>query len=192
MKKSIEDFKAVLSTGGVRPTLYEVLLTLPNFEIITNSEFLYGEETRALPMLCKSSSIPSALNTTVTVGLPAGANLKLPGSRLYEPWDMTIINDGDMRLRNMFERWMEAIIRPDNQLSVQRLSDYHGTAQVRQLDRQGNVIRLYTLYNCFPTNIDAQQLAFDADGVTEFTVTMNYHYHEARTPELGDLFAEVF
>lgn len=112
-KKSIDDFKTVLRTGGVRPTLYKFLLTLPNFEVITNSEFLYGEETRALPILCKSSSIPSAVNTTVTVGLPAGANLLLPGSRLYEPWDMAIINDGDIRLHNMFMRWMEAIIRPD-------------------------------------------------------------------------------
>ena len=189
-KKSIDDFKAALSGGGIRPTMFSVLLSLPDFNPFADTQ--YDQELRVLPMLCKSSTIPSAVNTTVTVGLPAGANLKLPGSRLYEPWNMTVINDGDMRLRGMFEDWIESIIAPEDQRSVQALDRYHGTAQVRQLDRQGEVIRLYTLYNVFPSNIDAQDLDYEAEGITEFTVTMNYHYHTSTEPPSGDIEAEVF
>ena len=32
-KKSIEDFKSVLSGGGIRPTMFEVLLSFPDFNI---------------------------------------------------------------------------------------------------------------------------------------------------------------
>ena len=189
-KKSIDDFKAALSGGGIRPTMFSVLLSLPDFNPFADTQ--YDQELRVLPMLCKSSTIPSAVNTTVTVGLPAGANLKLPGSRLYEPWNMTVINDGDMRLRGMFEDWIESIIAPEDQRSVQALDRYHGTAQVRQLDRQGEVIRIYTLYNVFPSHIDAQDLDYEAEGITEFTVTMNYHYHTSTEPPSGDIEAEVF
>ena len=210
MRKSIENFKSSLATGGLRPTMYEVNLTIPSY---VNQYLLSGLSSRSFyegnngfasqfMMLCKATTIPPSTTTTVSVGLPAGESLKLPGSRIFEPWNTSVISDGEMRLRNVLEAWSEIIIGHPSAVGAPNLSDFMGSAQVRQLNRRGEPVRIYNLEYLYPQSIEAQDLAFDAfDSIAEFNVVWNYHYYTVTKPNpleelidegLQDLFQRVF
>ncbi len=142
-KRSIDQFKSVLNHGGLRPTMFQVELTLPqaNWRQPTDRT-----NTDKFIFLCKSAQIPSSMLTTMTIGLPAGGALKLPGSRIFEPWTVKVINDDVMGIRGMIENWQGAMMGREVQLSTSpRLSSFLGTATVFQLDRQANFVKGYQL-----------------------------------------------
>jgi hypothetical protein len=177
-QKSIEDFKAQLRMGGVRPTMYEVLVTFPTNFFILGEDRPTLEDTEQLTMLTKAAQIPSETLTTVTVGIPAGGALKLPGSRIYEPWNCTVINDDQMRLRHLFEKWTDRVISRSANLRELNETSALSEVRIRQLDRGGVPIREWQLHYAYPTVVSSQQLAYDAvDTISEFNVQWNYHYH---------------
>ena len=50
-------------------------------------------------------------------------------------------------------------------------------AHVVQLGRNGETLRTYRLFNCWPTTIDAIDLAFDTnDSIEEFGATFRFNY----------------
>lgn len=182
-KLSIENFKSSLVNGGVRSTMFLVSVTFPfnlrPFFELTNQNTNTQEVLNSFQFLCKAASIPASTLTTVNVGLPAGGQLKLPGSRLFDPWSTTIISDGQMAIRSLLEGWMQMIIDHESQLSVMDLDRYLAIANVYQLDRQGKEIRSYELKGLYPTTLDPIELAFDDnDSIEEFQCVWNYHWWE--------------
>jgi hypothetical protein len=53
-------------------------------------------------------------------------------------------------------------------------------AEVLHLGRNGELLRTYRLFNCWPTTIDAIDLAFDTnDAIEEFGCTFRFNYMTA-------------
>jgi len=157
-RRSIEDFKSSLTSGGVRPTMFECQVTIPIYlrDLIVASGSQSSSLTtfdRTFSILCKAASIPPSILTTTTVGLPGGAALKLPGSRIYEPWSCTMIMDGGMVMRDILETWTSLIIGNATPRSTMDFQNYMTTVDVTQLDRQGRGIRKYKLEYAYPSNI---------------------------------------
>nr|BDD45424.1 hypothetical protein 36 [bacterium] len=184
-RRSIEDFKSTLKNGGVRPTMYECEIYIPRYvrNIIKSrnsgvDNYSSGRDYRdKFSMLCKATTIPSSLKTTVSVGLPGGAALKLPGSRIYEPWSVTVINDQKMTTRSALEVWSSLVIGMEAPLGPALLENILGKASVTQLDKEGNPIRSYELRELYPTNIQSQDVAYDQfDTISEFTCEFAFHY----------------
>ena len=174
MKRSIQDFKSFLSGGGVRPTMYEVRVTLPdNFDL---SEYDFSD-VEALTMLTKSASVPSMNVSTVSIAIPAGGVIKQPGSRSFEPWSMTIINDRDLRLRRLFEKWNNTLNSTSAMIGMMNTNDYLSTVDVIQLDREGEPVRFYTLHGAYPSAVSAMQLGYElTDQLSTTDVTFQYQY----------------
>jgi len=159
--------------------------------VIPPAQFQNNWNVREFKYLCKSAQIPSSTITTVSVGLPAGANLKLPGSRIFEPWTTKVINDGQMKIRGFMEVWHDAIIGTENQLSDTYLNLLFGNVQVRQLGKDAEIIRTYSLEHCYPTILSAQQLAYETrNTISEFDITWNYHYFRASNTDNTTMFGE--
>lgn len=173
---TIEHFKAQLQGGGIRPSMFRVEIAPPN-------QLSRHWDARKLSFLCKASSVPSHVITPVSIGLPGGGAVKLPGSKVFEPWSATIIADDNHRLRRDFEIWSEIIIGGENQLSDTELSKYMSTAIVTELDRAAKPIMHHTLEFLYPTNIGAMELSYDNKDVQEFEVTFAYHYHTLYEPQ---------
>jgi hypothetical protein len=181
-RKSIEDFKSSLSNGGVRPTMFECRLTLPDY--LRNLIMQAGGSNQRLnsfdrdfSMLCKAASIPPSTTTTTSVGLPSGAALKLPGSRIFEPWVCTIIMDGAMVQREILETWSQLILGYSAPRSTMDIENYMASVDVVQLDRQGRGLRTYKLEYAYPSTISAVQLDYGTnDTIEEFECTWNYHF----------------
>jgi hypothetical protein len=204
MARGISEFKAQLSKGGARPNLFLVRLNFPGglSEIddvaeIGDSNALTGKSE----FLVKTAQLPASTIGVIDVPF-RGRMLKVAGDRTFEPWSITVINDGDFTVRKGFETWsrgVNALTENVSQLGygVDGNINYCVDLTVFQLDRDTktpnkiptnmeaegtdgmNVIRAYKFYDAWPSSISAIDLSYESnDQVEEFTVEFQYNYYE--------------
>ena len=134
-----------------------------------------GLSSEHFSFLCRSAQIPAL--TIGEVAVPyRGRQIYVPGDRTYDAWTVTIYNDAEYSSRNDLELWMNEL---QNIGSGTHSSGSHvyRTATVKQLDRNDQTIRSYTLEGIWPTTLDAIDLAYDTnDVVEEFGATFRFNY----------------
>ena len=168
MSLNINNFKNQLTKGGVRPFLFRVQGNI-------------GPTTLAEPVgyLCKAASLPASSMTSIPVPY-RGRTLKLPGTREYAEWSLTFLSDGDFKLRNAFEKWMEDlnktvanVSQTEHDFNAKHFPDW----KIDHLDRKGKPIKSYKFFHCWPSEVAAIEVSVeDTDALAEFTVTMQYSY----------------
>ena len=92
MSMNINNFKNALTRGGVRPFLFRVQGSIGNVSL--PSEVGY---------LCKAAQLPTSTIGEITIAY-RGRQIKLPGERTYEAWNLTFLADGEFLLRNSLQR----------------------------------------------------------------------------------------
>lgn len=190
--RSIDSFKSRLIGGGARPNLFEVEMDFPSVE---------GDDTAIFPdikddsyrMMIKGAQIPASNIQEVVVPF-RGRQLKVAGDRRFEPWTITIINDGDFKLREAFEKWANFITKVSDGSGTVNPSDYYANWVVNQLGRASTdlavtgdsnpakieVLRRYQMVGCWPSSVGAIELTYDAqDVIEEFQVTMQVQWWQA-------------
>ena len=173
--RTISDFKSKLSGGGARPNLFEVELAFPTAARPANQT----EVLEKARFLVKAAALPAS--TIASVDVPfRGRILKVAGDRTFETWTITVINDVDFSIRSAFEKWMNVINRMNDATGITDPGSYYKDAKVKQLDRNGGVLRTYKFWDIFPTNISTIDLSYETtDTIQEFTVEMQVHWWEA-------------
>ncbi|QIN96898.1 tail tube protein [Synechococcus phage MA10] len=173
-QRSIEDFKAVLQGGGVRPTMFEVELTFPESVVSDSTEI-----TRDGTFLIQAAALPASNVGTIEVPF-RGRKLKVSGDRTFDPWNVTVMNDVSFGLRVAFEKWAEKIQNHNYALGATALNDYFASAIVRQLDRDGTQLRAYSFEGIWPSAVAEIGVDFNAtDDVERYDVTFNVQYWSA-------------
>ena len=171
---NINDFKTKLAGGGARANQFKVTMPFPGYAQV-------GGETEELAFLCNATSIPAMSIGTTTVNF-RGRPIYLAADRTFEPWNITVLNDTNFKLRNAFERWQNGINNMSDNEGLTNPADYQVDAFVDQLDRNGATIKSYTLRGAHPTTIAAIPLAYDTNNAIEtFDVTFAYQYFESNT-----------
>ena len=167
MPFNVNNFQAALKGGGARNSLFEVQIFSP-----------FGGDTT---FMCKGASIPAA--TIGVIDVPYyGRQVKVAGNRTFETWTPTIINDEDFAIRASMERWNQSInefVDNTRTLGTGSPSSYKSTANIWQYGQSGAFLRAYTLFGIFPSNISTIDLAWDTEGIEEFTVDFTYDYWES-------------
>lgn len=172
--RSIEEFKAALAGGGVRPTMFQVEMAFPEACVVDQNQ-----ATNEGTFLIKAAQLPSSNVGFIEVPF-RGRKLKVSGDRTFEDWAITVTNDVSFVLRKGFEKWAEIIQNHDFVLGANELNDYFATAIVRQLDREGNQLRAYKFQGVWPTTVDAIDLNMETtDTVEEYGVTLKVQYWSA-------------
>jgi len=171
--RTISDFKSRLSGGGARPNLFEVELAFPNAVAIDNDVL---QKSR---FLVKAAALPAS--TIAPIDVPfRGRILKIAGDRTFETWTITVLNDTDFSIRSAFEKWMNIINKMSDATGLVDPEAYQKDATVRQLDRDGSVLRSYKFWDIFPTNISTIDLSYETtDTLEEFTVELQVQWWEA-------------
>ena len=171
--RTISDFKSRLSGGGARPNLFEVELAFPNAVAIDNDVL---QKSR---FLVKAAALPAS--TIAPIDVPfRGRILKIAGDRTFETWTITVLNDTDFSIRSAFEKWMNIINRMSDATGAVDPEAYQKDAVVKQLDRDGSVLRSYKFWDIFPTNISTIDLSYETtDTLEEFTVELQVQWWEA-------------
>ena len=173
--RTISDFKSKLTGGGARPNLFEVELAFPD-AAKPNNETEVLEKAR---FLVKAAALPAS--TIANIDIPfRGRILKIAGDRTFETWTITVMNDVDFSIRSAFEKWMNIINKMSDGTGIANPALYQKDAIVKQLDRDGSLLRSYKFWDIFPTNLSTIDLSYDTtDTIQEFTVEMQVHYWEA-------------
>lgn len=195
--RTIMDFRNVLSGGGARSNLFEVILNFPPGLGLDNLS-----ATNKFRMLVKSAQLPGS--TIGTINIPfRGRNLKVAGDRTFDPWTVTVINDGDFTIRAAFERWMNYINRHGDNAGIINPASYQANMDVLQLsrsrtdnnftsgqindvadanirasvgDRYG-VLRRYRFFGAYPSDLAPIDLSYDTpDDIQNFQVTFQVQY----------------
>ena len=204
-KRSIEDFKSNLANGGVRPTMFEVQITFP--QIISggadNNNSARGDNnefSNKSIFLVKGATLPGSQIGVINVPF-RGRKLKVSGDRTFADWETTIFSDTDYRLRNAIEKWAEHVQNHNYALGHNQLQDgtgvggnnganlgYMGTAIVRQLDRQGQQLKMYQFNGIWPIQIGDIALDFGTnDTVAEYSCTWAVQYWHGAGPDADDI-----
>ena len=195
-ERSIDSFKSRLIGGGARPNLFEVELNFPSGVGIFDEEI----ENTTHRMMIKGAQLPASNIAEVIVPF-RGRQLKVAGDRRFDPWTITVINDGDFKLREAFERWANFIIKVSDGSGTINPSDYYADWVVNQLGRANTdlnvkgkdnpaklpVLRRYQMVGCWPSSVSAVELSYDqVDAIEEFQVTLQVQYWNAYNGESAD------
>ena len=166
---NIDSFKDAVG-GGVRNALFRVNGFIGN----------QGADN-AVSFLCTAAQLP-----TTTLGQTTapyrGRNIKIPTSRTFEDWTITILSDRNLTLRSKFEQWVDSINGSrDNVEQVQDAVTDLSTAfftdwYVDQLDRSGKAIKSYQFKYCFPTTVSSVDLSAESEELQNFSVSLAYSY----------------
>jgi len=166
---NIDSFKDAVG-GGVRNALFRVNGFIGN----------QGADN-AVSFLCTAAQLP-----TTTLGQTTapyrGRNIKIPTSRTFEDWTITILSDRNMTLRSKFEQWVDSINGSRNNIeqtqdAVTNLASAFFTDwYVDQLDRSGKAIKSYQFKYCFPTTVSSVDLSAESEELQNFSVSLAYSY----------------
>ena len=171
--RTISDFKSRLSGGGARPNLFEVELAFPDAVAIDN------DVLQKARFLVKAAALPASNIAPIEIPF-RGRILKIAGDRTFETWTITVINDTDFSIRSAFEKWMNVINKMSDATGRVDPEEYQKDAVVKQLDRDGSVLRSYKFWDIFPTNVSTIDLSYETtDTIQEFTVELQVQWWEA-------------
>jgi len=172
--RKITDFKSKLTGGGARSNLFEVELAFPTTVNVSG----LNEILQKARFLVKGANLPASNVASIDVPF-RGRVLKVAGDRTFDSWTVTVINDTDFTIRSAFEKWMNTINRVSDNTGITNPALYQADAYVYQLDRNGETLRKYHFYDVFPTQVGPIDLAYDSQGIQEFTVEFQVHWWEA-------------
>ena len=166
----VDDFKSKLTGGGSRPNLFRATINFPGYA---------GGDVELTSFMCKAAQLPSSVVSQIDVPF-RGRQLKIAGDRTFENWNITVINESSMVVRNSFERWMNGINEHASGTGLVNPVDYQADMLVEQLDRNDNVLKSCNIRGAFPVNLGAVDLSYETtDTIAEFTVEMAYQYWES-------------
>jgi hypothetical protein len=162
----ISTFKSKLGGGGARPNQFEVTIRYPAFGA--------GDASQAGRFLITTAELPGQ-TLGVTPVYYRGRLIKLAGDKEFAPFSCSIINDTDFTVRSALEGWMNYIEDRITKEGTQNPSNYQSTIDIRQLDRNGLLLRHYTLRDAFPVEIGPVQLDFGSnDQISTFGASFQY------------------
>jgi hypothetical protein len=177
-RSSIDTFRSYVDSDFARPNLFQVELNFPAaLAGTTTSGGSNADLKKKSIVLVKAANLPASTVGVIEVPF-RGRTLKIAGDRTFEPWTVTVMNDSKFQLRSYFEQWISKIqYQNENFSDFSKISEYQTTAIVRQLGRQGDVLRSYEFQGIFPTNVSAIDLAWESnDSIEEYTVEFQVQY----------------
>ena len=176
MAFAITDFKSNLTGGGARPSLFEVELSYPSSNFIT--------QPTLSKFLVRGTSIPASTIGAFQV-FYHGKAINVAGDRTFDTWETTIINDEDYSIRIAIEQWMDLIsnhvlnTRSGEFASTSTFregegADYKKRLKVTQHKKSGNEAWHYHFIGAFPTVLSPITLDWGTQEIEEYTVTWTY------------------
>lgn len=171
MGASISEFLANFQGGGLRPNRYRVVMTFPSAIAGLGG----SDASRKISYTCSAAAIPATNMGVIDVPY-YGRQLKVPGDKVWDDWNVTIHLDNDMLGRNIFEDWHNAINGFQSNITANPAlvnpSNVYANASVELLDRADQVLTVYEVTSMFPTLVSEITLGYDAnDQIALQTVT---------------------
>lgn len=145
---SLDSFKGSIGTDGVAWTdRYEVSITAPT--CITSADASFDASTLASIRADHVNFPPMTINNKrlqiYGTSEPRPMSIDYGGEGL----SITFLLDKGMKIKNMFDYWMQCIVDVDNAL-VGYQDDYICTLEIRQLDKTDNITYAVQIIDAYP------------------------------------------
>jgi len=169
MPFNVQNFRASLVADGARASLFDVQLTFP-LAVGTGGSApgSFGTAQQQVTFRAKATSLPGDSISSIGVNY-FGREIKVAGNRSFPDWSITVLQDEDFNLRDAFERWMSGINSHVGNLRTPALLSGDGGYQqdgfVTQYGKTGDIIKIYKIVGCFPTDFSAIDLDLGADNI---------------------------
>lgn len=167
MAFSINDFRSFLTGGGARPSLFQITITNP-VDTIADIK---------VPMAAKATQLPESHLSTIPV-MYWGRQIKYPGTRTFDPWTVTIIQDEDYQIRNALEKWNNAINSYEGNLDTLGSANpllYKSQGTATLFGKAGDALRTYQFNGIWPSIVASTDLNWQTgDEIMEYQVTFEY------------------
>lgn len=172
MALNVDNIRGALIGGGARPSLFKVSISVINA--------FNGTVARTFEYMAKSAQIPPSTLGVIEVPY-MGRKIKVAGDRTFPEWTVTIINDENFLIRSALENWMntinEHVANVRNSGATSNPNSYKTVATVFQYGKDGSILREYSFYGIWPSEVSAIELAWETvDTIEEFPVTFQYDY----------------
>ena len=168
MPASPTDFLANFQGGGYRPNRYQVILSFPDG--VPNAL----NASRKFDFTCKAAAIPSSQMGVAEIPY-MGRQIKVPGDKTWDDWNVTVMLDTDFATRDVFETWHDLLLGFRSNVASSGFanpSNAFATATVYALDRYDQIVKTYEIEGMWPTSIGEVTLGYDQnDQIAEMPVT---------------------
>lgn len=172
---NIQDLRANLDLGGARATLFTVSLVMP--DAVTNG----AAASRKLAFTCEATELPASELGVVKVPY-FGRMINYAGDRQFAPWRITVINDEDHVVRDALEQWHSLInTRLTNIMTTSTANPnlYKTNATVTHFGKTGDVLRTYTMFGLWPSEVSAIELGWGRqDEITRTGATFQFDWFD--------------
>lgn len=183
MPFNVQNFRASLVGDGARASLFDVQLTFP-LAVGTGGSApgAFGTAQQQVTFRARASSLPGDAVSSIGVNY-FGREIKVAGNRSFPDWSITVIQDEDFDLRNAFERWMSGLNSHVGNLRLPSMlsgdGGYQQDAFITQYGKAGDILKVYKLVGCFPTDVSAIDVDWSSEAIEEFNVTFAYQWWES-------------
>lgn len=167
----ISGFRASIANGLLRPNQFRIELNFPSFVQNGTAASFLGQ------FHCKAGSLPASTVAPVPVYYQ-GRAINVAGEREFQPWSIRVYNE-NFQVRDALVRWSHGINNINNNTGIVQPAQYQTDLFVKQLTRNGDVVKTVKLVDAMPMNIGELQLDFEANNTVQvFDVTFFYNYFE--------------
>ena len=174
----INDIRSQLVGGGSRPSHFQVMITNP---------FVPAADIK-VPVMCKAASIPGFQIGKIEVPY-LGRRIPIPGDRVWEDWNVTIINDEDHIVKDALEKWsnMMNAFRQNFAQAGANPNNYKSTGLITQYSKDKSELRTYQMNGIFPIYVAPMDMGWElSDTIGEYQVTFAYDELEVVGGKTGD------
>lgn len=170
---SIDRFRAALQRrGGVaRQHRWQIVFNLPAFAAS-------AEENQDLSLMAITSQTPVGRMGEIPL-MWGGRTMPFPGDREFDMLPVTFIATESHFEHDVFERWAEAFNGSITNVRTGELTDLLRNFEMQLLDGADNVVKTYTLEDCWPQEVG--QIELDQQAQNTFgQFTVNLRFFQAR------------
>lgn len=203
MAFSLSEFRSSINNSGIaRTNSYEVRIGLTSSLI--NFAGLDSGYTRELTLRCQSVQLPEVDLLTVPYysKVIGGGERRVVGLNQYKVIGMEFIVDGDMKVQDFFNSWLQYIVNTysppganynainGNQLpyEVGYRDEYSTTIDIdvypRGLKNQNTTVYSYKLHRAFPVNSGNITLSY-SDNDKYMILPIGFTYDSIETPKMN-------
>lgn len=164
-------FRASISQGLLRPNQFRVELNFPSFVTGGTTASFFGQ------FHCKAASLPASTVSPVPVYYQ-GRAINVAGERDFQPWQIMVYNE-NFQVKDALTRWSHGINNISNNTGIIQPAQYQTDIIIKQLTRNGDVVKTVKLIDAMPVEVGPLELDFDANNTVQmFSTTFVYNYFE--------------
>ena len=180
--KAINEFIAqVRGSGMMRQNRFAVLLTPP--------VSILPENLKHVLLFCDSVQLPGTNFSTVQ-NRTYGEFREVPYEKLYDPCNLTFYVDGDLKVKQLFDRWTNQIQDPVTR-NFNYYDNYVCDMTIQVQDLQDNSRYDMILHECYPKTVGSIQLDHANKDVMKLNVTMQFKWHETHAQQVLYTYEQV-